>query len=177
MASKNLHSQYVNKRLSSARQLLLSADAHPSNAVYLEACIDSALLQTYYAIFHYVNELLESYQRPLIDSSVHGLSSVIEHESVHIPELREWRALLEKSNSYVYVVMNHPSFMLAIASKADDLSQGSKPASSGENASLIQVTSLEVDDEVLMLTEKNVKWVIDECCQLIQRQREHLIEC
>jgi hypothetical protein len=175
--SRNSHAQYVNKRLSSARQLLLSAGTSPGNVVYFEACIDSALLQTYFAIFHYVNELLDSYQRPLIKGSDEALSIVIRREGLHVPELREWSALLEKSNGYAFIVINHPNYMLAAGSKADSLVQGSTSVSAGDDIPLIHVTSIDADDETLILTEKNVKCVIDECHQLIQRQREHLIEC
>lgn len=183
--AKHLHHQYVDRRLSGARQLLQAASAANVNPVYKEACIDSALLQSYYAVFHYINHLLDTYQRPLNEDAGYSLNRLIAEESRYVSELLEWKELSEKSSSYLSIVINHSNTMLRSAyPKESEVSLVDTEVTSsgvmeegGAKEGLHLIAASSESDAGLPLTVDNVQWVVDQCYQLIQRQREHLIEC
>jgi hypothetical protein len=172
--AENQHSQYVNKRLSSVKPLLAQTklEGASSTGFYPSACVDAAVLQLYFAVFHYVNELLVMYQRPAIENNTWQLADVITQHSEDVAELNEWKQLLQLPDSFLSLLCKYPDHMLA-AHKEARLTQAT--TTSGSQA--ISLIDISVDDSEIYLTEKNVHWVMDECYQLIQRQREHLIEC
>jgi hypothetical protein len=181
--ASSCHRQCVDKRLSIARQLLASiADNQGKNTLYRDGCIDAALLQLNFALAHYCNELLEAYQRPLIDSYPFSLKQTYATESAFIAELVEFKQLAKKQESWLAIALNHPSVMLqqglaAVASSTPTPETTRVKTIDDKNTiQLIDVIN-HSDDNQLPLNIEYVQWIVDECCALIQRQREHLIEC
>jgi hypothetical protein len=179
--ANSLHRQCVDKRLSIARQLLSSvADDQGKNSLYRDGCIDAALLQLNFALAHYCNELLESYQRPLIECYPFALKQTFATESPFIAELVEFKQLANKQESWLVIALNHPSIMLqqglAIVPTSIPTSTPVKKTDAKNDILLIDVVD-HSDDKQQPLNVKHAQWIIDECYALIQRQREHLIEC
>lgn len=168
---RNPHNYSVDKRLSAARQLLSAIDnEHELSRVYVEGCIDASLLQVYFALLHYTNELAESYGRPTLEKECFSLKEIIVHESDFIAELLECKQLMREESSWISIVINHPSAMLNQEISTNNVANDAKKNE-------LTIISSDEDDEVLPLTVKTATWAIDQCYQLIQRQREHLTEC
>lgn len=187
--AKSFHHQYVSKRLAAARQLLGLSDQQ-STALLQEACIDSALYHIHMATSHYINELLELYQRPIITSDVFSVANVIRKESEFVPELRELTALMAIKHSWLSILLVHPQQMVEQALAPNEALQGLSAsikeqkienATASANNSHVQLISVnQVEDESntdFVATRESVEQIIHECYTLIQRQREHLVEC
>jgi len=171
--AKSLHSRYVDRRLNIARQQISFAENDENTAqIYQEGALDNALLQTYFAIFHYMNELLESYHQPVV--SLHNLSLGDDFFSQYsqIPELMELKQLLNNSNSWFAVLMSCPEAVLAQAEKQIAATEVSTANAELENAT-IQLINL---TEETLFSPSKIRQLIDQCYEFIQRQRESLIE-
>jgi hypothetical protein len=182
--AENKHSQYVNKRLSSVRPLLANCSQTEGGqrstvGFYHTACVDAAALQLYFAVFHYVNELLVMYQQPIIENTPWQLRDTIIQQSQNVAELNEWKQLLQQPDSFLSLLVKYPKTMLQADSAAECESdeQNILAAQARDNAVIPLVNLGSDENKTLYLTEHNIHWVMDECYRLIQRQREHLIEC
>lgn len=178
------YQQLVNQHLSSARQLLALANDGETHIARQRACLESALLQTHFALHHYINELLASYHRPDEQAAIWQLYERMTKNNYGLAELREWQQLASTEGSFVFVVLYYPTMLaqgtlLFTASNPSNLLATS--SKSMEASDLISVVNLEDKGEAesltLVLDKATVTWVVDECYQLIQRQREHLLEC
>lgn len=171
------HQQLVNQHLSSARQLLALASDSASHIARHRACLESALLQTHFALHHYINELLASYHHSTEAMYIWQLCERIAENNYGLAELREWQQLATAEDSFVFLALHYPVM----------LAQGELPSAAVEDkedrrsSDLIAVVNLEdkrsSSASEFVLDQSTVTWVIDECYQLIQRQREHLLEC
>lgn len=194
--AKGEHAKYVNTRLSSARQLLSECSGlslEPSKLLHT-ALIDSAVLQTRLAFLHYVNELLGAYRHETFDSNTENIANLFAREKQVIPEFVEYYQLLEDSHSWLSLLLAYPDYLLAQATveeepvKVQPLPKNlledeqplevsvQKPATKSNTLTLISVSDIE-SSSLHPLTLTSALWVIDQCWQCIQRQREHLIEC
>jgi hypothetical protein len=179
--AKNLHKYYVNKRLSGAKQLLKTLSEPPvKESVYTDTCIDAALIHGYFAVFHYVNELLEAYHREGIRSSAFSLQETIIKESAYVTELVEYKYLAQQKNSWLSLLLSYPSEMLQQGFVKEDHAHHTSHAHThktdvAQPVQLIMVNS--DDDHTPDITPTIARWILDECTQLIQRQRDHLVEC
>ncbi len=169
--AKNQYKQLVDKRLSSARQLLSTLD-ESSNPIYTQGCLDSAMLQAYFALLNYVQELQALYQKPAIHVEHISLSDYVLTCCDGVPELVECKQLLASDDSWLSMLCAYPESMLTI----DDESLPKQESAASSGVKLIALEESSSDSSVVF-NQKIVQWVVDESYQLIQRQREHLIEC
>lgn len=170
--AENVHQRYVNKRLASVRQLLSTVNG---GELSRSAAIDAASLQMYFAVFHYVNELLVAYHQPAVETNPWQLTLLIEQKSDSIPELNEWKQLLLSPTSFLSLVLNYPNKMLcsAFSGATDSVLNTEKVA---DNLHHIALVDVDIEEDA-QLTDQNIHWALDACYELIQRQRSHLIEC
>lgn len=177
--AKSDHARYVDRRLSVARQILSGiADEQASGmeAILNEASMENALLQAYFAVRHYINELLESYQykSPNFDQWQLTESFFQEHQSVS--ELAEFNSLIKQPNSWLDFIVQHPERMLHQANQSASNSPQSKAQPPKTQPQDMIATSLSVVDSDDKLTLQKAKWAIQQFSDLVQRQREHLLE-
>lgn len=200
--AKQLHAYYVDRRLSVAKQLLSSIEKN-QHSIYEEGCWDAALLQSNFALLHYVNELLVLYNRPTleIEGNSFQLQEFIISESHSVPELVELKQLLNNPKSWLNIIVFHPKVMIKkgseLAAKPAEKSIANsttnkvstnlaKPVGSDSNNKqqkihLVDVSNIQDDykedsHQIDELSTLRVKEVVDECLSLIQRQRENLVE-
>ncbi len=173
------HRQYASKRLSMARQML----SLRSEFMHEENCFDAALMQVYFSMHHYINELLEKYQRPLVEETSFALRDVIFDESGFVSELQECKQLLSNKDSWLSILLSHPQRMLNMASRGAQGTAKTANSTHPEPLQLIAVSDGDNNEQGLAsaveinMTADVAQWIVNECQLLVQRQREHLVEC
>lgn len=170
--AKSSHARYVDRRLSVARQTLDNLPneyATGMDAILNEAALDNAYLQAYFALHHYVNELLEAYgQAPLPFQQWH-LTDEFFQQYHTVSELREIKVLAKQANSWVNHLLDCPN---AIFQQA--LGEHSAPVA--ETTQNIIAISSGDDIPKNLFGASRAKEVIQEFSIFVQRQREHLVE-
>jgi len=183
---------------------LLSSISENQHSIYAEGCWDAALLQAYFALLHYVNELLVLYNRPTVEVEGNSfqLKELIVSESHSVSELVELKQLFNTPKSWLNIIVFHPRCMINKGSElAAKLAEKSTANSTAKNVPsnlaksvgidsnnkqqkihLVDVSNIQGDykedsHQIDELSTQRVKEVVDECLSLIQRQREHLLEC
>lgn len=159
----------VNKRLAMARRLLTAGISVNDNALIQEAFIDAVLLQVYFALLHYMNELREHYRQDVLPTNDFSLMEIIMAGKQTISELTECQLLVANTKSWLSLVIRYPEAMLQGRVKI----KNTQPSVS----LLINVVPEDNEaEELLSIDVKTVDWVLRECIEFIQRQREHLME-
>ena len=120
--AKTSHNRYVDRRLSVARQQLSLADSHQqsSHSIECSAAVDSAMLQTYFSVIHYFNELLDAYDEPVLSFDRAGFNGVLDEQFFErltsIPQFVEWKQLFCNKNSWFSILLTYPQQMVDLGS-------------------------------------------------------------
>jgi|GEM_PF-6005176 len=170
-----LHYQYVDRRLSIAKQLLLSlksdsTDMVSANTLYQEGVIESAILQVYFAVRHYIDELLESYRLSSVEVEPFAINEDFFRAYNTVTEFIEFKQLLLKQDSWLSIVSCYPSQMISQV--------GTASVRKSVNQHQYQFIAIDTlyNDKNQLLSMSRALSIIDECCECIHRQREHMVE-
>jgi hypothetical protein len=173
----------VNRRLTAARfQLSLAQDENTSiTAAQKQSCIESALLQIYFALVNYLNELLSQHNQPCIENSVLDLGELLGDEhfrSYAIHDLDEIRILLDSKSSMLYYLTQLPSQLIALNNKDEAKLAHTKHAQVDKHQTdSVNLIAVSVEDEEMpLLSLSMAEKILQELQVLIDRQRESQIE-
>jgi hypothetical protein len=176
LAAKNQHVQSVNHCLNAA-SFFLSLEENSEYSLtpsQKKACLESALLQIYFAVIHYLNELLAYYQKPSsIDSEMNIESLMNEGHSLfqgvnEFSELRDWAV---EKDSLFKNLCQLPAGLLS-NSATDLVLQGNSIKNSNElktGAKLIAFT--QSDNHSYLFSIKTASLLKEQIQSIIERQR------
>ncbi|MGH1484945.1 MAG: DUF6586 family protein [Cellvibrionaceae bacterium] len=164
----------VNRRLAAVKfQLSIANNKEIADTVAKEhACIDSALLQLYFALINYLNELLEHYQRPVICSDNLDLEEILvdtKNQFHQIYEADEIKRCLNAKGSALALLIKLPASLMI---KTTIASTKRKDVAVGKN--VIAVSS-EVPEKNLFSVSV-VQEISDHLQKIIDRQRANQSE-
>ncbi len=163
--------QQVNRRLAAAGFLLSAYDNFSSTAIEKQACLDSALLQIYCAVFNYCNELLENYRKPALYDNNFNLHQIFSEdlktfENVYeFAEIKDWATT---EGSYLHALCQLPSALLSISQNKPEAETAVK------QQNIITVVSDK--QEISLDTPKKVTNLLEQLQSLIDRQRACQVE-
>ncbi len=185
------YSSQVNRRLTATRFLITAYENHQSvssTAAQKQAYIDSILLQLYFACVSYCNELLAHHQKSTLSDRDFRLVDVFDDTKksfLDISQFNELRTLYDQESSGLTELCQLFENLGSIASKQEQeesrvrREQLSNTLSSdiAQNASAKKINLLDVGQVKVDLSDiKTIKKLLQELQELIDRQREYLLE-
>lgn len=187
MVGDNGHSRLVNRRLAAAHfylSLEKNADIVKTES-QKQSCVDTALMQIYFAMLSYLNELLD-YHKQMGSVSSYNLGEVLQDKGglfntvYEFDELKQW---MKKERSELALLTQLPIDLLDISEhnppeEVESSHQNRKFTShgTGHGVGLQLIAVTDKTEKPSLFSNKCVKQLLSKLQQLIERQREHQIE-
>lgn len=175
------YAQQLNRRLTAAKLLLALESEKSINSMPVgrQAIVDSALLQFYFAISAYLNEVLLHHRKALIDSGSFNLDAVFCEREAEFEEINEFRLLKDwsrKNNNILQELVALPCNLIQLAPKQ----AGQPAADDGSSVAMVKPANLiavSKDVKTMDLNNKNdVRKVIESFQLFVDAQRENQVE-
>ncbi len=185
------YSSQVNRRLSAARFLIEAYSNHQaisSIASERQAYIDSILLQLYFACVSYCNELLFHHQRPALEDRGLNLADVFDGQKqnfMNMSEFNELQNLYSQKSSGLFELCRLFESLSSIGSKQEqeenrvrrDQLSYSSTSDVTKSIAATKINLFDMDQVKVDLADiKMIKNLLQELQDLIDRQREYLLE-
>jgi hypothetical protein len=201
LSKNNSHIALVNHRLNAAR-FFLSLKNNNENSLtpsQKKASLENALLQLYFALYHYLNELLSYYHKSNITSASLSLEHLlIDKEQLFLSvsefnELQQWyyqrgsllkiltqlpTSLILDNISETEAASKKNNQLIAVSLVAED--DGKEDDGREEGVSEVGVSGKRDGDDKLQKAEftfTTTLALLNQLQQLIDRQRENQTEC
>lgn len=191
------YSAQVNRRLASTHFLISSYEQHPKKTLERseqQAYVDSILLQLYCGFFSYCNELLSHHGKSILKSDSFKLSVFFDEKKYQgVSEFNELGVLYDQRNSGLLQLCRSFEGLMSVGSKEEqeeNRKQRERQAAmansaletSGHKVNLISIDVVNIDtdaddsSDVDLSDVKIIKNLLDTLHELIDRQREYLLE-
>ena len=168
----------VNRRLAAVQFQLLTASNKEitDTAAKQHACMDSALLQLYFASINYLNELLDHYQRPLLCSGTINLEEILidaKNQFHHMYEVDEIKRWFNTKDSSLALLAKLPT-LLMIRTTVEPMKRHGVVKEVAAEVNIIAVAS--AASEETLFSASVIRGILNHLQQLIDRQRANQSE-
>lgn len=187
------YAQLVNRRLAAAKSLLMieSFSIINDTPVGRSAIAESALIQFYFAVYSYINELLSYHNKPSIEYPRDSLSGVLYSKKLGMEELNEFFLLKSWSESHgdvLYEISQIPVSLTELAplettestaiSYKGSSAQDKEGIDSGVNSRSIQLIAVtgEKKNKINLDSKEEIISLVDDFKLFISAQRENQAE-